>query len=54
MAAGDSKRHIAPAFGPSPHTLKRHVANIRDKPGLTSRGQAAAWFRAQLQQPLSR
>ena len=30
----------------SPHTVKRHVANILDKLVLQSRGQAAAWYRA--------
>ncbi|MGZ5214659.1 MAG: hypothetical protein ACXWKD_00140 [Caldimonas sp.] len=29
----------------SPHTVKRHVANILDKLVLQSRGQAAAWYR---------
>ena len=28
----------------SPHTVKRRVANILDKPALQSRGQAANWF----------
>jgi LuxR family transcriptional regulator, maltose regulon positive regulatory protein len=45
LAAGDSNKLIARAFELSPHTVKRHVANILDKLGLTSRGQAAAWFR---------
>jgi LuxR family maltose regulon positive regulatory protein len=45
MAAGDSNKHIARALDISPHTVKRHVANILDKLGLASRGQAAAWFR---------
>jgi DNA-binding NarL/FixJ family response regulator len=27
--------------------VKRHVANILDKLALASRGQAAAWWRAQ-------
>ena len=30
----------------SPHTVKRHVANILDKIGVQTRGQAAAWLRA--------
>jgi LuxR family maltose regulon positive regulatory protein len=46
IAAGDSNKLIARAFDLSPHTVKRHVANILDKLGLDSRGQAAAWFRA--------
>ncbi len=43
IAAGDSNKHIARALDISPHTVKRHVANILDKLGLSSRGQAAAW-----------
>jgi LuxR family maltose regulon positive regulatory protein len=46
IAAGDSNKLIARAFDLSPHTVKRHVANILDKLGLASRGQAAAWFLA--------
>lgn len=44
IAAGDSNKHIARALDISPHTVKRHVANILDKLGLNSRGQAAAWL----------
>lgn len=44
MATGDSNKLIARAFDLSPHTVKRHVANILDKLGLSSRGQAAAWY----------
>jgi len=47
IAAGDSNKLIARAFDLSPHTVKRHVANILDKLDLASRGQAAAWYRAQ-------
>jgi len=47
VAAGDSNKLIARALDISLHTVKRHVANILDKLGLSSRGQAAAWFRAQ-------
>ncbi len=47
IAAGDSNKLIARAFDLSPHTVKRHVANILDKLGLQSRGQAAAWYREQ-------
>jgi LuxR family transcriptional regulator, maltose regulon positive regulatory protein len=46
VAAGDSNKLIARALDISLHTVKRHVANILDKLGLASRGQAAAWFRA--------
>ena len=45
LAAGDSNKVIARAFDLSPHTVKRHVANILDKLGVSSRGQAAAWYR---------
>jgi LuxR family maltose regulon positive regulatory protein len=44
MAAGDSNKLIARALDLSPHTVKRHVANILDKLGLASRGQASAWY----------
>jgi LuxR family transcriptional regulator, maltose regulon positive regulatory protein len=44
LAAGDSNKLIARAFDLSPHTVKRHVANILDKLALRSRGQAAAWY----------
>jgi LuxR family maltose regulon positive regulatory protein len=44
IAAGDSNKLIARAFDLSPHTVKRHVANILDKLALNSRGQAAAWY----------
>jgi LuxR family maltose regulon positive regulatory protein len=47
LAAGDSNKLIARAFDLSPHTVKRHVANILDKLALQSRGQAAAWYREQ-------
>lgn len=45
IAAGDSNKVIARALELSPHTVKRHVANILDKLDLQSRGQAAAWHR---------
>ena len=44
IAVGDSNKLIARAFDLSPHTVKRHVANILDKLDLRSRGQAAAWY----------
>jgi LuxR family transcriptional regulator, maltose regulon positive regulatory protein len=44
IAAGDSNKLIARALALSPHTVKRHVANILDKMALASRGQAAAWY----------
>ena len=46
VAAGDSNKLIARALELSPHTVKRHVANILDKLGLQTRGQAAAWLRS--------
>ena len=45
MSAGDSNKLIARAFDLSPHTVKRHVANILDKLGVATRGQAAARWR---------
>lgn len=45
IAAGDSNKLIARAFALSPHTVKRHVANILDKLGAHTRGQAAALYR---------
>jgi len=44
IAAGDSNKMIARALSLSPHTVKRHVANILDKLGARSRSQAAAWL----------
>jgi LuxR family transcriptional regulator, maltose regulon positive regulatory protein len=46
IAAGDSNKLIARALDLSPHTVKRHVANILDKLGLCSRGAAAQWYRS--------
>jgi len=46
LAAGESNKLIARAFDLSPHTVKRHVANILNKLGASSRGQAAACLRA--------
>jgi len=48
LAAGDSNKLIARAFDLSPHTVKRHVANILDKLELHSRGQVAAWYHARV------
>lgn len=47
IAAGEPNKVIARLLDLSPHTVKRHVANILDKLDLVSRGQAAAWYRAQ-------
>jgi len=46
MAAGDSNKLIARTFDLSPHTVKRHVANILGKLGVETRGQAAARWRS--------
>jgi LuxR family maltose regulon positive regulatory protein len=46
IAAGDSNKLIARALDLSPHTVKRHVANILDKLDVETRGQAAAWYRS--------
>jgi LuxR family maltose regulon positive regulatory protein len=47
IAAGDTNKHIARVFELSPHTVKRHVANILEKLGVSSRREAAQWFRMQ-------
>lgn len=44
IAAGDSNKLIARALDLSPHTVKRHVANILDKLAVSSRREAAGWF----------
>ena len=46
IARGLPNKLIAREFDISPHTVKRHVANILDKLNLPSRGQAAAWLHA--------
>jgi DNA-binding NarL/FixJ family response regulator len=46
IAAGDSNKEIARSFALSLHTVKRHVANILCKIGVSSRAQAAAWLNA--------
>jgi LuxR family maltose regulon positive regulatory protein len=46
IAAGESNKLIARALDLSPHTVKRHVANILEKLDISSRGQAAEWYRA--------
>jgi LuxR family maltose regulon positive regulatory protein len=47
IAQGQSNKLIARALELSPHTVKRHVANVLAKLGLASRGQAALWYHAQ-------
>ena len=46
IAAGDSNKLIARVLDLSPHTVKRHVANILTKLDCTTRGQAAAVWRS--------
>jgi len=46
IAAGESNKLIARAFDLSPHTVKRHVANILGKLGVDTRGEAAARWHA--------
>lgn len=44
ISAGDSNKAIARALDLSLHTVKRHVANILTKLGVSSRVQAATWM----------
>ncbi len=44
VATGQSNKSIARSLELSPHTVKRHVANVLTKLGVASRGQAAAWL----------
>jgi LuxR family maltose regulon positive regulatory protein len=46
VTQGQSNKLIARALDLSPHTVKRHMARILDKTGLSSRGQLAAWHRS--------
>jgi DNA-binding NarL/FixJ family response regulator len=46
IARGDSNKTIARTFDLSVHTVKRHVANILGKLGVSSRLQAATWLHA--------
>jgi LuxR family maltose regulon positive regulatory protein len=46
LAQGQSNKLIARALNLSPHTVKRHVARILDRLDLSSRMQAADWYRA--------
>ncbi|MCE4556250.1 helix-turn-helix transcriptional regulator [Roseateles cellulosilyticus] len=48
MAAGESNKVIAKALDLSPHTVKRHVANIFDKLAVSTRAQAAVCYQAQV------
>lgn len=44
IGAGDSNKLIARSLDLSPHTVKRHVANILDKLGVPTRRAAAALY----------
>lgn len=46
IAAGHSNKMIARELDLSLHTIKRHVANILNKLGVSSRFQAATWLHA--------
>jgi LuxR family transcriptional regulator, maltose regulon positive regulatory protein len=46
LGQGQSNKLIARALNLSPHTVKRHVARILDRLDLSSRMQAADWYRA--------
>lgn len=46
IASGASNKLIARTLQLSPHTVKRHVANILGKLELSGRGQATAWWLA--------
>jgi LuxR family maltose regulon positive regulatory protein len=46
IARGQSNKLIARSLALSPHTVKRHIANVLGKLDLASRGQAAAWYHA--------
>lgn len=43
---GHSNKVIARQLGLSPHTVKRHVANVFDKLNVSTRAQAAVRFQA--------
>lgn len=43
VAAGEANKVIARRLGLSPHTVKRHLARLFDKTGLSSRGELGAW-----------
>ncbi|KWT82907.1 ATP-dependent transcriptional activator MalT [Variovorax sp. WDL1] len=45
LAASQSNKLIARTLDLSPHTVKRHVARILDRLDLSSRMQAAHWYR---------
>ena len=52
MAEGLTDAQIAERLTLSPHTVHRHVSNIRTKLGVPSRAAAAAWA-AQRDQPVT-
>ncbi|WP_076997645.1 LuxR C-terminal-related transcriptional regulator [Variovorax sp. KK3] len=48
LTEGQSNKLIARCLDLSPHTVKRHVARILERLDLTSRAQAANWYREHL------
>ncbi|NDZ16645.1 hypothetical protein C7T35_03965 [Variovorax sp. WS11] len=52
LADSHSNKLIARALDLSPHTVKRHVARILDRLDLSSRMQAADWYRERFGSPM--
>jgi LuxR family maltose regulon positive regulatory protein len=48
VAVGESNKLIARALNLSPHTVKRHLARILERLEMSSRGEAADWYRTHL------
>lgn len=49
VAVGESNKLIARALNLSPHTVKRHLARILERLEMSSRGEAADWYRKHLE-----
>jgi LuxR family maltose regulon positive regulatory protein len=43
VVQGQGNKLIARQLGLSQHTVKRHIARMLERTGLSSRGQLAAW-----------